>query len=61
MIDSWLNWKRHKANEKLLIYHKMRNNATDIKREAKMLEENKVIERIKENKTSLYKIVTNKT
>ena len=33
--DSWLNWKRHKSNENLLIYHKMRNNATHIYREAK--------------------------
>ena len=30
--DSWLNRKRHKSNENLLIYHKMRNNATNIKR-----------------------------
>ena len=30
--DSWLNWKRHKCNEDLLIYHKMRNSATNIKR-----------------------------
>ena len=37
--DSWLNWERHKSNENLLIYHKMRNNATNIKREAKMLED----------------------
>ena len=48
--DSWLNWNRHKSNENLLIYHKMRNNATNIKREAKMLEECKVIERIKQKK-----------
>ena len=33
--DSWLNWKRHKSNENFLIYHKMRNNATNIKREEK--------------------------
>ena len=57
--NSWLNWKRHKSN--LLIYHKMRNNATNIKREAKMLEECKVIERIKENKNNFYKFVSNKT
>ena len=48
--DNLLNWKRHKSNENLLIYHKMRNNATNIKREAKMLEECKVIERIKKKK-----------
>ena len=47
--DSWLNWKRHKSNENLF-YHKMRNNATNIKKEEKMFEECKVIERIKENK-----------
>ena len=47
--DSWLNWKRHKSNENLLIDHKMRNNATNITREAKMLGGSKVIERIKEN------------
>ena len=43
--DSWLSWKRHKSNEKLFLYHKIRNNATNIKREAKMLKESKVIER----------------
>ena len=59
--DSWLNWKRHKSNENLLIYHKMRNNATNIKREAKMLEECKVIERIKDNKNNFYKFVRSKT
>ena len=59
--DSWLNWKRHKSNENLLIYHKMRNNATNIKREAKMLEECKVIERIKENKNNFYKFIRSKT
>ena len=32
----------------------MRNNATNIKREANMLEECKVIERIKENKNNFY-------
>ena len=48
--DSWLNWKRHISNETLLTYHKMRNNASYIKREAKMLEESKIIQRIKENK-----------
>ena len=53
--DSWLNWKRHKSNENLLIYQ--RNNATNIKREAKMLEECKVIERIKENKNNFYKFI----
>ena len=31
----------------------MRNNATNIKREAKMLEESKVVERIKQNKNNL--------
>ena len=55
--DSWLNWKRQKSNENQLIYHMMRNNATNIKREAKMLEECKVIERIKENKNNFYKFV----
>ena len=35
----------------------MRNNATNIKREAKMSEECKVIERIKENKNNFYKFV----
>ena len=35
----------------------MRNNATNIKREAEMLEECKVIERIKENKNNFYKFV----
>ena len=39
----------------------MRNNATNIKREAKMLEECKVIERIKENKNNFYKFVRSKT
>ena len=51
--NNWLNWKRHISNENLLIYHKMRNNATNMKREVKMLEESKVIERIKENKNNL--------
>ena len=44
---SWLNWKKHKSNENLLIYHKMRNNATNIKRKAKMLEECKGSKKIK--------------
>ena len=39
----------------------MRNNATNIKREAKMLEESKVIKTIKENKNNFYKFVRNKT
>ena len=39
----------------------MRNNATNIKREAKMLEESKAIERIKGNKNNFYKFVRNKT
>ena len=38
----------------------MRNNATNIKREAKMLEESKVNERIRENKNNFYKFVRNK-
>ena len=59
--DSWLNWKRHKSNENLSIYHKMRNSATNIKREAKMLEECKVTERIKENKNNFYTFVRSKT
>ena len=58
--DSWLNWKRHKTNENLFNYHKMRNNATNIKREAKMLEESKFVERIKQNKINFYKFVRNK-
>ena len=36
---SWLYWERHKPNENFLNYHKMKNNATNIKREAKMLED----------------------
>ena len=39
----------------------MRNNATNIKKEAKMLEECKVIERIKENKNNFYKFIRSKT
>ena len=39
----------------------MRNNATNIIREAKILEESKVIERIKENKNNFYKFVRSKT
>ena len=39
----------------------MRNNATNIKRETKMLEECKVIERIKENKNNFCKFVRSKT
>ena len=39
----------------------MRNNATNIKREAKMLEECKVIETIKQNKYNFYKFVRSKT
>ena len=39
----------------------MRKNATNIKREAKMLEECKVIERIKENKNNFFKFVRSKT
>ena len=39
----------------------MRNNATNIKREAKMLEESKAIEMIEENKNSFYKFVRIKT
>ena len=38
----------------------MRNNAANIKREAKMLEECKVIERIIENKNNFYKFVRSK-
>ena len=33
--DNWLKWKRHNSNENLIIYHKMTNNATIIKRKAK--------------------------
>ena len=47
--DSWLKWKRHKSKENLLIYLKMRKNATNINREAKILEESKGIEKIKGN------------
>ena len=39
----------------------MRNNATNIEREAKMLEESKVAKRLKENKNNFYKFVRNKT
>ena len=39
----------------------MRNTATNIKREAKLLEECKVIKRIKENKNKFYKFVRSKT
>ena len=39
----------------------MRSNATNIKRKAKMLDECKVIERIKENKNNFYKFVRSKT
>ena len=39
----------------------MRNNATNFKREAKILKESKAIERIKINKNNFYKFVRNKT
>ena len=38
----------------------MRKNATNIKSKAKMLEESKIIECIKENKNNFYKFVRNK-
>ena len=58
--DSWLIWKGCKSNENLLIYHKMRNNATNIKRESKKLEESKVIEKINNNNNKFYKFVRNR-